>query len=247
MLEGKTAIVTGGSRGIGRAIAITLASKGADVAIFYAGNQVAAEETVQQVQHLGRNALAFQVDVTDANAVDQGIKEIHTAWGKIDILVNNAGITRDNLSLRIKEEDWDSVIDTNLKGVFLCTKAVSRLMMRKKTGRIINISSVVGVMGNAGQANYSAAKAGILGLTKSIAREFAGRGITVNAVAPGFIQTDMTEALSEQQQQEIFKQIPLGYFGKPEDVAELVSFLASDGARYITGQTIHIDGGMVMS
>lgn len=246
MLDGKKAIVTGGSRGIGRAIAIALAKAGANVAIFYAGNQEAAEETVQAVQQFGRQGWALQVDVSQAEQVDSAIKQIHKEWKQIDILVNNAGITRDNLLMRLKEEDWDQVIDTDLKGVFLCTKAVVRPMMKQRAGRIINISSVVGVAGNTGQVNYSAAKAGVLGLTKSTAREVASRGITVNAIAPGYIETEMTGVLSAEIQEQARTSIPLGRFGKPEDVAELVAFLASDAAGYITGQTIHVDGGMVM-
>lgn len=246
MLEGKKAIVTGGSRGIGRAIAIALAKAGADVAIFYAGNQAAAEETVQAIEQLGRQGWALQVDVAQGKQVDAAVKQIHKEWKQIDILVNNAGITRDNLLMRLKEEDWDQVIDTDLKGVFLCTKAVVRPMMKQRAGRIINISSVVGVAGNAGQVNYSAAKAGVIGMTKSTAREVASRGITVNAIAPGYIETEMTGVLSEDIQEQIRASIPLGHFGQPEDVAKLVAFLASDAAGYITGQTIHVDGGMVM-
>lgn len=247
MLNGKIAVVTGGSRGIGRAVATTLAEAGADVAIFYAGNHAAAEETINQVKAAGRQGMALKVDVSDSTQVDAAMKEVLSAFGRIDILVNNAGITRDNLLMRLKEEEWDQVINTNLKGVFLCTKAVVRPMMKQKSGRIINISSVVGVAGNPGQANYVAAKAGVIGLTKTTAKEFASRGITVNAIAPGFIATDMTAVLDEQLKKQLLSEIPLGYFGEPSDIAEAVKFLASDSARYITGQTLHVNGGMLMN
>lgn len=246
MLAGKVAVVTGGSRGIGRAIAITLAQAGADVAIFYAGNQAAAEETLAQIHQAGRQGIALQVNVADAEQVEAAIKQVTTTWGKIDILVNNAGITRDNLLMRMKEEEWDQVINTNLKGVFLCTKAVTRPMMKQRYGRIINISSVVGVMGNPGQANYVAAKAGVIGLTKSAAKELASRNITVNAIAPGWIETDMTAVLDEEVNKQMLAVIPLGRPGAAQEVAEAVKFLASDAAGYITGQTLHVDGGMVM-
>ncbi len=246
MLTDKVAVVTGGSRGIGRAIATTLAQKGADIIIFYAGNQQAANETVQKIEALGRQALALQVDVSDGKQVEAAFKEVQKRFKRIDILVNNAGITRDNLLMRMKEEDWDAVINTNLKGVFLCTKAVTRPMLRQKKGRIINISSVVGVAGNAGQANYVAAKAGVIGLTKTTAKELASRGITVNAIAPGFIETEMTDVLSDEVKKSILAQIPLQHMGQVEDVAEAVAFLASDAAGYITGQTLHVDGGLVM-
>jgi 3-oxoacyl-[acyl-carrier protein] reductase len=201
---------------------------------------------VTLIESEGRKALALQVNVADSQQVDHAVKEVLSAFGRIDILVNNAGITRDNLLVRIKEEDWDQVVDTNLKGAFLCTKAVARTMMKQRYGRIINISSVVGVMGNLGQANYVASKAGLIGLTKATARELASRGITVNAIAPGFIQTDMTAALPEDVKEQMLTAIPLGRFGGAEEVAEAVKFLASDGAAYITGQTLHVDGGMVM-
>jgi 3-oxoacyl-[acyl-carrier protein] reductase len=246
MLTDQVAVVTGGSRGIGRAIATTLAKKGADVIIFYAGNQQAANETVQKIEELGRRALALQVDVSDSKQVEAAFKEVQKSFKRIDILVNNAGITRDNLLMRMKEEDWDAVVNTNLKGVFLCTKAVTRVMLRQKKGRIINISSVVGVSGNPGQANYVAAKAGVIGLTKTTAKELASRGITVNAIAPGFIETEMTEVLPEDVKKAILAQIPLQHMGQVEDVAEAVAFLASDVAGYITGQTLHVDGGLVM-
>lgn len=246
MLENKVAVVTGGSRGIGRAVAVTLAEAGADVAIFYAGNEAAASETVRMIEEKGRKALMLKVDVSNEEQVESGMKKVIQTFGRIDILVNNAGITRDNLLMRLKVEDWDAVMNTNLKGVFLCTRAVVRPMMKQRFGRIINISSVVGVMGNAGQANYVAAKAGVIGLTKTSARELASRGITVNAVAPGFIETDMTAALDESIRKQMLSAVPLGSYGSPQDVAETVKFLASDGAKYITGQTIHVDGGMVM-
>jgi 3-oxoacyl-[acyl-carrier protein] reductase len=246
MLSGKVAMVTGGSRGIGRAIAIALAEAGADVAVVFAGNREAAEETAAQVREAGRQAEVIQCDVSAASQVDAAVKQVVKAWGRIDILVNNAGITRDNLMLRMKEEDWDQVVDTNLKGVFLCTKAVTRPMMKQRYGRIINISSVVGLTGNPGQANYVAAKAGVLGLTKTTAKELASRNITVNAITPGFIDTDMTAKLDADLQEELLKQIPLARLGKPEDIAHAVTFLASDHASYITGQTLGVDGGMVM-
>lgn len=247
MLTDRIAMVTGGSRGIGQAISVSLAKAGADVVVLFAGNQKAAEETAKQIEETGRRALLIQADVSDANQVDAAVKQVLGQFGRIDILVNNAGITRDNLMLRMKETDWDQVVDTNLKGVFLCTKAVTRPMLKQRYGRIINISSVVGLAGNPGQANYVAAKAGVLGLTKSTAKELASRGITVNAVAPGFIETDMTAALDEDLQQEMRKQIPLARLGTPDDVAAAVRFLASEDAAYITGQTLNVDGGMVMS
>lgn len=247
MLTDRIAMVTGGSRGIGQAISVSLAKAGADVAVLFAGNQKAAEETAKQIEETGRRALLIQADVSDANQVDAAVKQVLGQFGRIDILVNNAGITRDNLMLRMKEADWDQVVDTNLKGVFLCTKAVTRPMLKQRSGRIINISSVVGLAGNPGQANYVAAKAGVLGLTKSTAKELASRGITVNAVAPGFIETDMTAILDEDLQQEMRKQIPLARLGTPDNVAAAVRFLASEDAAYITGQTLNVDGGMVMS
>ena len=245
-LDGKIALVTGASRGIGRAIAIAFAKEGATVAVNYAGNNEKAESVVGEIKKIGRDAIAIQGDVTNADSVAAMVKTVTDAFGKIDILVNNAGITRDNLLIKMKEEDWDSVINTNLKGVFLCTKAVSRQMMKQRQGRIVNISSVVGVSGNAGQANYTAAKSGVIGLTKTSAKELAARGITVNAIAPGFIETDMTSTLTEDVGEQMLKQIPLGRFGSPDDVAQTATFLASEEAAYITGQTIHVDGGMVM-
>ncbi|OYD06447.1 3-oxoacyl-[acyl-carrier-protein] reductase [Paludifilum halophilum] len=245
MLTGKIAMVTGGSRGIGRAVCLSLAEAGADVAVVYAGNRQAAEETVSRIRESGRQALAVQADVSDAGQVDTAVKQVIQQFGRIDILVNNAGITRDNLILRMKEEDWDRVVNTNLKGVFLCTKAVTRPMIKQRSGRIINISSVVGVVGNPGQANYVAAKSGVIGLTKTTAKELASRGITVNAVAPGFIETDMTAELGEEAREGMKGQIPLARLGSPEDVAAAVKFLASDDASYMTGQTLNVDGGMV--
>lgn len=246
LLDGKVALITGASRGIGRAVALELARQGADVVINYAGNEAAANEVKSLVEAAGGKALVIQADVANGEAVDAMIAKTMEVFGRIDILVNNAGITRDGLLMRMKESDWDAVMDTNLKGVFLCTKAVSRIMMKQKSGKIINMTSVVGVMGNAGQANYAAAKAGVIGFTKSMARELASRGITVNAVAPGFIATDMTAVLSEQTKTELAGQIPLAKLGSPEDVAGAVSFLASTAADYITGQTLNVDGGMVM-
>jgi 3-oxoacyl-[acyl-carrier protein] reductase len=247
MLTGKVAIVTGGSRGIGRAVSLRLAREGADVAVVFAGNREKAEAVVGEIQEMGRRAVAIQADVSQAEQVDAMVKRVIEAFDRVDILVNNAGITRDNLLLRLKEEDWDAVLNTNLKGVFLCTKAVTRQMMKQRFGRIINISSVVGLIGNPGQANYVAAKAGVIGLTKTAARELASRGITVNAVAPGFIETDMTAVLGEDTREQMLGQIPLGRFGSAEDVAGAVAFLASDDAGYITGQTLNVDGGMVTS
>lgn len=245
-LEGKNALVTGASRGIGREIALELARQGANVAVNYAGSEKLANEVVEAIQALGRKAVAVQANVADSDAVTEMTKKVVEHFGSLDILVNNAGVTRDNLLMRMKEEDWDAVIDTNLKGVFLCTKAVSRQMMKQRHGRIINISSIVGVSGNAGQANYVAAKAGVIGLTKTTAKELATRGITVNAVAPGFITTDMTDKLNEDLKAEMLKQIPLARLGDPEDIAKVVVFLASEDSRYMTGQTLHVDGGMVM-
>lgn len=245
VLGNKVALVTGGARGIGRAIALTLAEQGADVAVVDL-NQTDVENVAAEIEKLGRRSLALTGSVSNAADVEDFIKKTSDEFGKIDILVNNAGITRDTLLMRMKEEDWDSVIEVNLKGAFLCTKTVSRIMMKQKYGRIINISSVVGLMGNAGQANYSASKAGVIGLTKSVARELASRNITVNAIAPGFIVTSMTDVLSEDVKGKLKEQIPMGRLGMPEDIANTVVFLASDSASYITGQTIAVDGGMVM-
>ncbi len=246
-LSGRVALVTGGSRGIGRATAERLAASGATVVINYRGNTAAAEATVAAITGAGGTALAIQGDVSHPADVEQMVKATLEQFGRIDILVNNAGITRDNLLLRMKDSDFDEVIATNLRGVFLCTRAVLRPMTRQRYGRIINITSVIGLIGNAGQANYAAAKAGIIGLTKSTAREMASRGITVNAIAPGFIETEMTDALNEETRRAILATIPLGRFGQPAEVAGLVCFLASDAGAYISGQTLTIDGGMVMS
>lgn len=245
-LEGKSALVTGASRGIGRAIAIALAEAGADVAVNYSGNEEAARETAQAIEALGRKAVILKANVGKAAECEQLVAATLEAFGKLDILVNNAGITRDNLIMRMKEEEFDEVIETNLKGVFNGIKAVTRPMMKQRSGRIINISSVVGVLGNAGQANYVAAKAGVIGLTKSASRELASRGITVNAIAPGFIASDMTDKLTEEYREKLLADIPLGRMGRPEDIASAAVYLASDAASYMTGQTIHIDGGMYM-
>ncbi len=245
-LDNKIALVTGGSRGIGRAICLKLASMGATVGINYVANPKAAEETLAQVEAAGGKGFLCRFDVADPEAVQAGIKDVLDAHGQIDILVNNAGITRDGLMARMKEDDWDSVLNTNLKGAFLCSKAVMRTMMKKRWGRIINVSSVVGFVGNSGQVNYAAAKAGMTGLTKSIARELAGRNITVNGVAPGYIVTDMTEGLAEEVQEALKGQIPMGVLGTPADVAAAVGFLASPDSQYMTGQTLHVNGGMYM-
>jgi len=245
-LEGKKALVTGASRGIGRAIAIALAEAGADVAINYSGSEQAAAETAETVRALGREAIIIKANVGKAAEFEDMVKQVVEQLGAIDILVNNAGITRDNLIMRMKEEEFDQVIETNLKGVFNGIKAVTRPMMKQRSGKIINISSVVGVLGNPGQANYVAAKAGVIGLTKASARELAARNITVNCVAPGFIQTDMTDQLPEEMKQSLAGQIPLAKLGDAVDIANAVRFLASDAASYMTGQTIHVDGGMYM-
>ena len=245
-LKDKVALVTGASRGIGRSIATTLAGAGALVVINYKSNAAAAEEVASEIAAAEGRAAAIQADIGDSAEVERLFKELLDRYGKIDILVNNAGITRDMLLLRMKEEDFDAVLQTNLRGVYLCTKAALRPMTRARSGRIINITSVVGLMGNAGQANYAAAKAGVIGFTKAAAREIASRNITVNAVAPGYIETELTDVLSETVRQAILENIPLGRLGQPQDVANLVCFLASDAAGYITGQTLTVDGGMVM-
>ena len=245
-LTGKTGVVTGGSRGIGRAICIELAKQGANVVVNYSGSEDKAKQVVSEIEELGVKAIAIQANVADSAAVDAMMKQTIEVFGTLDILVNNAGITRDNLLMRMKEQEWDDVVDTNLKGVFLCTKAVTRQMMKQRAGRIINISSIVGVAGNPGQANYVAAKAGVIGLTKTCAQELASRNILVNAIAPGFITTEMTDSLPEELKEAMLKQIPLAKLGQPEDVAKAVVFFASDNANYITGQTLHIDGGLVM-
>ena len=246
LLEGKVALVTGASRGIGKAIALLLAENGADVAVNFAGSTAAAEAVAAEIEKMGRKAILVQGDVSQtevcAEMVDKVVKEL----GHIDILVNNAGITRDTLLLRMKEEDWDVVLNTNLKGVFNCTKAAVKYIAKQRSGSIVIISSVVAFMGNAGQANYAAAKAGILGFTRSVAKEMAARGIRVNAVTPGFIKTDMTSVLSEKVVAAMEASIPLARLGEPEDIAKAVLFLVSDNAAYITGQTLHVDGGMVM-
>ena len=245
-LQGKTAVVTGASRGIGRAIALHLAKEGANVVVNYSGSEAKAQEVVTEIESQGGKAISVQANIAQNDAVQNLMAIALEHFGTIDILVNNAGITRDNLMMRMKEDEWDDVLNTNLKGVFLCTKAVTRQMMKQRSGRIINISSIVGVMGNAGQANYVAAKAGVIGLTKTTARELASRNILVNAIAPGFITTEMTEALPEEVKNGMLSQIPLAKLGQPEDIAKAVVFLASEDSNYITGQTLHIDGGMYM-
>ena len=243
---GKTAVVTGGSRGLGRAVCLELAKGGANVVLCYAGNEAAAGETVAACEALGAKALAVRCDVAKADEVKALMDAAVQAFGRIDILVNNAGITRDGLLMMMKEEDFDAVINANLKGAFLCMKAVSRLMMKQRYGRIVNLSSVVGLRGNAGQVNYAASKAGVIGMTKSLAKELATRGVTVNAVAPGFIDTDMTAAMPQAAREATLASIPMGRMGAPEDVAKAVAFLASDEAAYVTGQVLAVDGGMAM-
>ena len=245
-LEGKVALVTGASRGIGKAIALMLAENGADIAVNFAGSTAAAEAVAAEIEKMGRKAILVQGDVSQAEVCAEIVDKVVNELGHIDILVNNAGITRDTLLLRMKEEDWDAVLNTNLKGVFNCTKAAVKYMAKQRSGSIVNISSVVALMGNAGQANYAAAKAGILGFTRSVAKEMAARGIRVNAVTPGFIKTDMTSVLSEKVVAAMEASIPLARLGEPEDIAKAVLFLVSDNAAYITGQTLHVDGGMVM-
>lgn len=244
MLENKIAVVTGGSRGIGRAIALKLASMGAQIVVNYTSNSTAADEVVKEVEALGSKGIAVKANVANADDIENLIKEAEAQLGKIDILVNNAGITKDGLLIRMKEQDFTDVIDVNLKGVFLTTKLIGKKMLKQKSGSIVNITSVVGLMGNAGQANYAASKAGVVGFTKSVAREFASRGIRVNAVAPGFIESDMTAQLSEKVVEDYMANIPLSRFGKAEDIANTVAFLVSEQANYITGQTIQVDGGI---
>ena len=245
-MEGKVAVVTGASRGIGKAIAVKLASKGATVVINYNGSRERAEEVKNEVESAGGKAVIIQCNVADFDACKEFIETVIKEQGRIDILVNNAGITKDGLLMGMKEEDFDQVIAVNLKGCFNMMRFVSRQMLRQRSGRIVSLASVVGIAGNAGQANYAASKAGVIGLTKTAARELASRGITVNAVAPGFIETEMTAVLSDAVKEASASQIPLGYFGKPEDVAKTVSFLVSEDAAYITGQVIQVDGGMVI-
>lgn len=246
MLAGKVALVTGASRGIGKAIACKLAREGAKVIINYNGSKEKAEAVKSEIEAAGRQAEVYQCDVSDYTACETFIQTVIKEEGSLDILVNNAGITKDGLLMKMSEEDFDKVLDTNLKGAFNTIRFASRQMLKQKSGRIINMSSVVGVIGNAGQANYAASKAGVIGLTKAAARELASRGITVNAIAPGFIETDMTDVLSDKVKEASEAQIPLGHFGKPEDVAAAAAFLASEEAGYITGQVLHVDGGMVM-
>ena len=246
LLSGQSAIVTGGSRGIGKAIALRLAAEGADVLFTYATNEAAAAETAKEIEALGRKVLAVKADATNSAGANEVIEKTLSEFGKIDILVNNAGITKDTLLMRMSEEDWDSVLDTNLKGVFLLTKAAIRPMMSAKRGKIITISSVVGLVGNPGQANYCASKAGVIGFSKSLAKEVGSRGITVNVVAPGYIETDMTEKLNEAQRKAIMDMIPLKRIANPQEVAGVVVFLASSDADYITGEVIKVDGGMAM-
>lgn len=248
-LEGKIAIVTGagrGGRGIGRGIALALASAGADIAITARTNIADAEAVAEAVRETGRTALALQCDVSDAASVENLFATVKEQLGRVDILVNNAGITRDTLLLRMSEDDWDGVLDANLKGTFLCTRAAAKLMLKQRYGRIINITSVNGQVGSPGQANYSASKAGMIGFTKSVARELASRNITVNAVAPGFIDTQMTDFVSGDSREKLLEKIPLGRFGSPEDIGAAVAFLASDAASYITGQTLTVDGGLTV-
>ncbi|HCT6285304.1 TPA: 3-oxoacyl-[acyl-carrier-protein] reductase [Staphylococcus aureus] len=242
----KSALVTGASRGIGRSIALQLAEEGFNVAVNYAGSKEKTEAVVEEIKAKGVDSFAIQANVADADEVKAMIKEVVSQFGSLDVLVNNAGITRDNLLMRMKEQEWDDVIDTNLKGVFNCIQKATPQMLRQRSGAIINLSSVVGAVGNPGQANYVATKAGVIGLTKSAARELASRGITVNAVAPGFIVSDMTDALSDELKEQMLTQIPLARFGQDTDIANTVAFLASDKAKYITGQTIHVNGGMYM-
>ncbi len=245
-LAGKVALVTGASRGIGRAIALALAEAGAKVGVNYAASSEAAEEVVSRIKKAGGEALAVRFDVSQAGEVLEGVQKLKETLGPVDILVNNAGITKDTLLLRMKEEDWEAVLAVNLKGAFLCTKAVLQGMMKRRFGRIINISSVIAFSGNVGQTNYAASKAALIGFTKSLAREVASRGITVNAVAPGFIETDMTAKIPEKIKETLVSQIPLGRVGKPEEVSPAVVFLASEAASYITGQVIHVNGGIYM-
>ena len=246
MLDGKIAVVTGASRGIGRAIALELASRGAFVVVNYNGSKDRAEEVKKEIEAAGGKAEVYQCNVSDFEKCQAFIQDVIKTYGRLDILVNNAGITRDGLLMKMSEADFDSVIETNLKGTFNTIRFASRQMLKQRSGRIINMSSVVGIVGNAGQANYASSKAGVIGLTKAVARELASRGITVNAIAPGVIETEMTEVLSDAVKEASVAQIPLGRFGKPEDIAKTAAFLASDNAGYITGQVIQVDGGMAI-
>jgi len=246
MLKGKCAVITGASRGIGKAIALKLASLGANIVINYRSNEKEALEVENEIKNMGAEAITVKGDISKLQEVENLVLVAKEKFGNIDIMVNNAGITKDTLILRMKEEDFDSVIDVNLKGVFNCLKAITPIMVKQKHGKIINLSSVVGITGNAGQVNYSASKAGVIGMTKSLAREVGSRGINVNAVAPGYIETDMTEALGDKYKEEMKKNIPLKRLGKAEDVAEVVAFLASESSNYVTGQVIQVDGGMLM-
>ena len=246
LLEGKVALVTGASRGIGRAIALKLAAEGAKVAINFAGSTAKAEAVKAEIEEHGGEAILVQASVADSAAVEEMVQKVIDAFGRIDILVNNAGITRDGILVRMKDEDFEAVLDTNLKGVFYCTKAVAKLMMKQRSGRIVNMSSVVGLIGNAGQTNYAAAKAGVIGFSKSAAKELAPRGVTVNMIAPGFIDTDMTADLPDKVKEATLEGIPMKKMGSPENIADAVVFLVSDKASYITGQVINVDGGMVM-
>ena len=246
MEAGRVAVVTGGGRGIGRAIAVRLAQEGANVAVIYRSNDDAAKETVALVREAGAECEVFRGDIASPDDVQGMFKDVNETFGRLDILVNNAGVTRDNLMMRMKEDEFDEVLRTNLKGTYLCTRAVLRPMVRARWGRIVNVTSVVGLVGNAGQANYAASKAGIVGFTKSVAREVAQRGITANAVAPGYVETELTGSLDESVKEQIRAQIPAGRIGEPEEIADAVAFLAGEGASYLTGQTLAVDGGMVM-
>jgi 3-oxoacyl-[acyl-carrier protein] reductase len=246
MTEGRVALVTGGGRGIGRAIALRLAKEGARVAISYRSNDAAAEETAERVRRLGAECETFRGDLALAGDVEALMKGINEVFGAVEILINNAGTRQDNILLRMKDEEFDEVLATNLKGMYLCTRAVLRGMVRARWGRIVNVSSVVGIVGNAGQANYAASKAGMIGFTKSVAREVANRNITVNAVAPGYVETELTGGLPENIKEQILNQVPMSRFGEPQEIAEVVAFLVGEGAAYVTGQTITVDGGMVM-